>query len=518
MRSLQSCVRVALCTRGYSSSSHSLEALAASPQVTSPLNFIDGKRTDSTGSTAFDLVAPATGLSLRSIANSNEVDVNDAVQKARAAFANWSGMGGFERGQVLRRTAEIVRKREDDFAYTETLDTGKPIWEARYDITGCADTIEYYGGLAANLVGDFLPLAGGSFAYTSREPIGVVGGIGAWNYPFQMAAWKSSPALACGNTVVFKPSQFTPLTTVMLAECYKEAGLPDGCFNVIQGEGETGEILTTHPGIDKVSFTGSVATGSRIMANCAKDIKHVTLELGGKSPLIIFSDAHLDNAVKGAMLANFTNQGQVCSNGTRVFVEESIAEEFLKRLVERVARMQIGDPWLDSTTVGATISPQQAEKVMEYITIAKAEGATVAYGGERITPSDPRLSQGHYLSPCILSGCQDNMRVVKEEVFGSVLSLLTFKTEEEVVRRANDTEFGLAGGLFTRDLQRAHRVVAKMEAGSLYVNNYNVYPVGVPFGGYKKSGIGRENGADALNYYSQIKSVYFEGGDVDCPY
>lgn len=516
MRIVRRCCKLLISQRCYSSVS--LESLSAAAQVTSPLNYVSGKRIEPQGGSSFQLQAPATGLPLRSVSNSNESDINEAVNVARTSFNSWSQLSGFERGQVLRRAAEICRQREDELAYTEVLDTGKPIWEARYDITGCADTIEYYGGLAANLVGDFLPLPGKSFAYTVREPLGVVAGIGAWNYPFQMAAWKSSPALACGNSVVFKPSQFTPLTAVMLAEIYSEAGLPDGCFNVIQGEAETGRLLTSHPGIDKVTFTGSVPTGSSIMASCAKDIKHVTLELGGKSPLIIFSDAHLENAVKGAMLANFSNQGQVCSNGTRVFVHEDIAEEFVSLLVERVRQMKIGDPILPETTVGATISEEQANKVLGYIDIAKQEGATVAYGGERLAMADERLAQGFYLSPCILTNCHDDMTVVKEEVFGGVLSLLTFKTEEEVVMRANNTEFGLAGGVFTRDLQRAHRVVSNMEAGSIYVNNYNVYPVGVPFGGYKKSGIGRENGADALNYYSQIKSVYMEGGDVDCPY
>ncbi|GFN83524.1 betaine aldehyde dehydrogenase [Plakobranchus ocellatus] len=492
--------------------------LSESHQATSPLNFVLGKRVDAQGSSSFQLIAPATGKVLRNIPNSNEQDISEAVLAARHTFKSWSKWTGFERGKVLKTAAELIRNKVDDLAYTEVLDTGKPIWEARYDILGCADTIEYYGGLAGGIKGDFMQLSGGSFAYTVREPLGVVGGIGAWNFPFQMAAWKSAPALACGNTMVFKPSQVTPLTAVMLGEIYQRAGLPGGCYNVVQGEGETGQILCSHSDIDKVTFTGSVPTGSRIMETCAKGIKHVTLELGGKSPLIIFSDADLDNAVKGAILANFSNQGQVCSNGTRVFVEESIAEDFLAKLIERVDNMKIGDPYHEDTTVGATISSQQAQIVEGYIDNAKKEGATVVYGGERVTPSDPNLAGGIYLRPCILVNCTDDMTVVRKEVFGPVLSLLTFKSEEEVVARANDTEFGLAGGVFTRDLQRAHRVVAAMEAGSIYVNNYNVYPVGVPFGGYKKSGIGRENGEDSLNYYSQIKSVYFEGGDVECPY
>lgn len=282
--------------------------------VQAPLNYLDGQRVNPVskgGKESCDLVYPATGEVLRQLQCAGREDVDQAVYSARKALKTWSGKSGFERGQVLKRAAEIIRSRLEEFTQVETLDTGKPIWEARFDIQSCADTIDYYGGLAAGISGEFLQVPGGSFAYTVREPIGVVGGIGAWNYPFQMASWKSAPALACGNTFVFKPSQLTPLTAVMLGEVYKEAGLPDGCYNVIQGEGETGALLSSHKGVDKMTFTGSIPTGSKVMEACAKDIKHVTLELGGKSPLIIFEDCHLDNAVTGAMLANFLSQGQV---------------------------------------------------------------------------------------------------------------------------------------------------------------------------------------------------------------
>ncbi|KAK7110062.1 4-trimethylaminobutyraldehyde dehydrogenase-like [Littorina saxatilis] len=500
-------------TRGYAA------VTGTARQVQQPLNLMAGKRVDAADSSKqFELFAPATGETLKRVECCGSKDIDKAVGIAKDAFKEWSQVPAFERGQVLTRAAQLIRERSEELARTEVLDTGKPIWEARYDILGCADTIQYYGGLAPTVVGEHTKLAGGSFAYTVREPLGVVGGIGAWNYPFQMAAWKSSPALACGNALVFKPSPFTPLTAVMLGEIYKEAGLPDGCYNVVQGEGETGQLLCNHPDIAKMTFTGSVPTGSRIMEACAKGIKHVTLELGGKSPVIIFDDAHIDNAVKGAMLANFSNQGQVCSNGTRVFVQKKILPEFLKRLMERTGKMVIGDPNKDDTTVGATISPQQAAIVLNFIEGARTEGAKVLYGGERVTPTSPELAGGYYLTPCILTDCTDDMTVVKDEVFGSVMSVLAFDTEEEALRRANDTIFGLAGGIFTNDLSRAHRVASGMEAGSLYINNYNVYPVGVPFGGYKKSGLGRENGPDTLNYYSQIKSVYVEMNDVDCPY
>lgn len=488
-----------------------------SPQVKQPLNYIDGQRVEPSCTDTFVLKEPATGSALRDVASSNGDDVDIAIKSARREFKAWRKIAGFDRGNILKKAANIIRERTEELARTEVLDTGKPIYEARMDIAGCADTIDYYGGLAASISGEFLKLSGGSFNYTIREPLGVVGGVGAWNYPFQMAAWKSSPALACGNTFVFKPSPFTPLTAVMLGEIYKEAGLPDGCYNVIQGEGHTGQLLSNHPDINKMTFTGSVPTGSKIMEACAKDIKHVSLELGGKSPCIIFGDSNLDNAVSGAMMANYFTQGQVCSNGTRVFVHNSIMGPFLAKLVERTKNMKIGNPNDEDTKVGATISEEQAQKVLSYIDVAKKEGASVLCGGERITP-DPSLAGGYYLSPCILVNCEDHMTVVKEEVFGSVMSVLGFDTEKEVISRANDTEFGLAAGIFTNDLKRAHRVASEIEAGSIYVNNYNVYPVGVPFGGYKKSGLGRENGPEALDIFTQVKSVYMEMGDVEAPF
>lgn len=491
----------------------------SSTVVQDPLNFLDGRRVDPVNKNdgQCDLIYPATGEVLRHIQCSGSEDVGQAVSSARKAQKTWRQKSGFERGQILKKAADIIRSRLEEFAQVETLDTGKPIWEARFDIQGCADTVEYYGGLAASIAGEFMQVPGGSFAYTIREPLGVVGGIGAWNYPFQMATWKSAPALACGNSFVFKPSQLTPLTAVMLGEVYKEAGLPDGCYNVVQGEGETGSLLCNHEGINKMTFTGSVPTGSKVMESCAKDIKHVTLELGGKSPLIIFDDCHLDNAVTGAMLANFLSQGQVCSNGTRVFVQENIMEDFLKRLEERTRKMKIGDPFAEDTTVGATISKEQGEKVLRYIELAKSEGAKVLCGGKKVVPG-PKFSGGLFLSPCVLVDCHDNMTVVKDEIFGSVMSVLEFDCEEEVIERANNTDFGLAGGVFTKDLQRAHRVASHLEAGSLYINNYNVYPVGVPFGGYKKSGLGRENGPEALDHYTQVKSVYVEMNDIEAPF
>lgn len=485
-----------------------------------PLHFLDGNRVQSTNPSIqddFDVKEPATGKVLTTTRCSSGAEVDRAVQSSRAAFVNWSQLSGLQRSKILRKAADLIRFYHEDVARVEVHDTGKPIWEARMDIEGCCDTLEYYAGLTANLTGEQIPMANGCFAYTRREPLGVVGAIGAWNYPSQMVVWKSAPALACGNTMVFKPSPLTPFSTAMLADIYSEAGLPDGVFNVVQGGAEVGQMLSEHPDVAKMTFTGSVRSGSKVMEACARGIKHVTLELGGKSPLIIFNDADLKNAVSGAILANFLSQGQVCSNGTRVFVHNDVWEEFVSKFVTRTKSMKIGNPMNDDTTVGATISREQFEKAIGYVSGAVGEGAKILCGGERHIPTDTSLSGGYYLKPCILTDVSDEMTVAKEEVFGSVACLFRFSDEAEVVARANDTEFGLAGGVFTRDLARAHRVAAALQSGSVYVNNYNVFCPGVSFGGYKKSGIGRENGPDAFHHYTQVKSVYVETGDVWCP-
>jgi betaine-aldehyde dehydrogenase len=316
--------------------------------------------------------------------------------------------------------------------------------------------------------------------------------------------------------MIFKPAELTPLTALKLAEIYTEAGLPDGVFNVVQGFAETGQALTRHPGIAKVSLTGEVGTGKKVMADAAQSLKHVTLELGGKSPLIVFDDADLENAVNGALLANFYTQGEICSNGTRVFVQERLHDAFLARLVEKTRSLKIGDPLDPATQVGALISREHAEKVLGYIDLGRREGAEVAAGGGR--PADPVLAKGNFVEPTVFAGCRDDMAIVREEIFGPVLSLLSFKDEDEVIQRANATPFGLSAGVFTRDLTRGHRVVAKLEAGTCWINTYNVTPIAMPFGGVKQSGIGRENGRAAIEHYTQIKSVYVAMNGVDSPY
>ena len=420
------------------------------------------------------------------------------------------------RGRVLRRAADIIRSRNAELSRLETLDTGKPISETTVaDASSGADCLEYFGGIAASIAGEHIDL-GGSFAYTRREPLGVVAAIGAWNYPIQIASWKAAPALACGNAVLFKPSELTPLTALKLAEILQEAGLPDGVFNVLQGAGETGSALASHPGVDKISLTGSVPTGRKVMAAAGAGIKATTMELGGKSPLIVFDDADLDNAVGGAMLGNFYSSGQICSNGTRVFVHRRVRDDFLARLLRRTEAIRLGDPLDERTQMGPLISAAQREKVLNYIDIGKREGAALLAGGG--LPALQGLERGFYVEPTIFADVTDGMRIAREEIFGPVMSVLTFDDEDEAVARANATEFGLAAGVFTRDIQRGHRVIARLEAGTCWINAYNLTPVEVPFGGVKRSGVGRENARAAIEHYTKLKSVYVEMGDVDAPY
>ncbi len=480
------------------------------------LLYIGGRHVHAENGETFDTVNPATGETLCTVHLAGQADVDHAVEAAQAGFEAWSAMTGAERGRIMNTAARILRERNRELAELEVLDTGKPIAEAEtVDVASGADCIEYFAGLAATLTGEHIDL-GGPFAYTRREPLGVCAGIGAWNYPIQIACWKSAPALACGNAMIFKPAELTPLTALKVAEIYSEAGLPDGVFNIVQGFADTGRALTAHPGIAKVSLTGEASTGKAVMADAARSLKHVTLELGGKSPLIVFADADLDNAVSGALMANFYTQGEVCSNGTRVFIEEPLHNAFMERLVDRTSRMVIGDPMDGRTHVGALISREHMEKVLGYIETGRREGAKLAVGGGR--PDNPALANGNFLEPTIFDNCSDDMTIVREEIFGPVMSVLTFRSEDEVIARANDTEYGLSAGVFTRNIARAHRVVAKLQAGSCFINNYNITPVEVPFGGFKMSGLGRENSKAAIEHYSQIKSVYVETGDVDSPY
>jgi betaine-aldehyde dehydrogenase len=477
---------------------------------------VDGRPLEDAAGDAFDVVYPATGATIARLHAATPAIVDTAVAAAARAFEDWRGWAPAARGRVLTRAAAIIRARNAELSALETRDTGKPISETLVaDWASGADALEFFGGLAATIRGEHIDL-GADFAYTRREPLGVCAGIGAWNYPSQIACWKAAPALACGNAMVFKPSELTPLGALKLAEILVEAGAPPGVFNVVQGAGPVGAALTTHPGIAKISVTGSVATGRRVYAGAAEALKHVTLELGGKSPLILFEDADLEDAIGAAMLGNFYSAGQVCSNGTRVFVQRALKDRFLERLAHRSAAIRIGDPLDPATQMGPLVSVAQGEKVTGFIAGALAEGARLVTGGARVAV--PGCEAGVFIQPTVFADVSDAMTIAREEIFGPVMAVLDFDDEDEVVARANATQFGLAAGVFTRDLARAHRVIARLEAGTTWINTYNLTPVEMPFGGVKGSGLGRENGLAAIEHYSRVKSVYVATGPVAAPF
>lgn len=466
---------------------------------------------------SFSTINPATGDVLATIRIDGAAEVDKAVARAAAAQKLWAKMPGVERGRVLHRAAALLVERNDALARLECLDTGKPIQEtSTVDVLSGADCIEYYAGLARTIAGEHVDLGSAAFGYTRREPLGVVGGIGAWNYPIQIACWKSAPALACGNAMIFKPAELTPLTAIELEKIYLEAGLPEGLFQVVQGAAATGRLLSKHPGIAKMSLTGEVGTGRKVMIDAAETLKYVTLELGGKSALIVFEDANLDEAVSGALLANFYSAGEVCTNGTRVFVHRKVRDGFLKKLKARTEAMVIGNPLDPATQLGALISPAHMDKVLGYIALGQQQGAQLLTGGQRVITGV--LGKGAFVQPTIFTDCTDDMDIVREEIFGPVMAVLDFEDEAEVVARANATEFGLAAGVFTNDLTRAHRVIAALDAGTCWINTYNITPIELPFGGNKHSGLGRENGRAAIEYYTQLKSVYVAMEPIDAPY
>lgn len=477
--------------------------------------YIDGRRTPASGDQTFDAVNPANGEVIASVQQATAADVDKAIESAQRGQRQWAAMTGMERSRILLKAVALLRERNDELAELETLNTGKPISETTgVDIVTGADALEYFAGLAPAIEGTQIPLREDSFVYTRREPLGVIGAIGAWNYPIQIACWKAAPALAAGNAVVFKPSEVTPLTVMKLAEIFTEAGLPDGVFNVVQGDGSVGAMLTEHPGLAKITFTGEVGTGKKVMSAAAgSTLKDVTMELGGKSPLIVFEDADLDRAADGAMMANFYSSGQVCTNGTRVFVHRSVKEAFEAKIVERVNRIKAGDPLDPATNFGPLVSFEHLEKVASYLEIAKQDGARLLVGGNRMTDGD--FGKGAWVAATAYTDCDDDMRIVREEIFGPIMAILAFDDEDEVIRRANDTEYGLAAGLFTEGLNRAHRVIHQIEAGICWINTWGDSPAEMPVGGYKQSGIGRENGVETLAHYTQTKSVQIEMGPFE---
>ncbi|MBS0565390.1 MAG: betaine-aldehyde dehydrogenase [Proteobacteria bacterium] len=476
-------------------------------------HFIDGRHVEDAAGAPIDVIFPATGEVIARVHEATPAVIERALASAARAQKEWARVKPVERARILRRAADLIRDRNQELSELETLDTGKPIQETTVaDAASGADALEYFAGLAPTVTGETMPL-GRDFVYTVREPLGVCVGIGAWNYPTQIACWKGAPALAFGNAMIFKPSETTPLSALKVAEILHEAGLPAGLYNVVQGRGAVGAVLVSDPRVAKVSLTGSVPTGRKVYALAAEGIRHVTMELGGKSPLIIFDDANLENAVGGALMANFYSSGQVCSNGTRVFVQKGIKDRFLARLKERTEAIRLGDPRDPDTQMGPLVSAAQLDKVLGYIEAGKREGARLVTGGHRAGPNS-----GWFIAPTVFADVTDEMVIAREEIFGPVMAVLDFEHEEDVVRRANATEFGLSAGVFTGDLARGHRVVAALEAGTCWINAYNLTPVETPFGGSKQSGVGRENSKAAIEHYTQVKSVYVNLGDVDAPY
>ena len=475
--------------------------------------YIHGQYVNATSGVSFDSITPANGKVIATIQQASQQDIEKAVQSAQDGQKVWAAMTAMERSRILRRAVDILRERNDELAELETLDTGKAYSEtSTVDIVTGADVLEYYAGLATAIQGEQVPLRETSFFYPRREPLGVVAGIGAWNYPIQIALWKSAPALAAGNAMIFKPSEITPLTAYKLAEIYTEAGVPNGVFNVVQGVGrDIGQWLTEHPVIEKISFTGGVETGKKVMASAAaSSLKEVTMELGGKSPLIICEDADINKAADIAVMANFFSSGQVCTNGTRVFVPATLKAAFEAAILERVQRIRIGDPMNADTNFGPLTSFPHMEKVLSYINAGKQQGAKLLIGGDR---ASGELAEGAYVLPTVFTDCTDDMRIVQDEIFGPVMSILSYQTEDEVIRRANNTTFGLAAGVVTPDINKAHRIIHQIEAGICWINTWGESPAEMPVGGYKQSGVGRENGISTLSHYTRIKSVQVELGD-----
>ena len=479
--------------------------------------YIHGAYVKADSNESFETINPATNKVICKVDQASRADVEKAVISAEQGFLVWSSMSAIERSRILLKAAEILRERNDELAALEVKDTGKPLQEANcVDVKSGADVIEYYAGLAPALQGTQQDLNSTSFFISKNEPLGVCAGIGAWNYPIQIACWKSAPCLAAGNSMIFKPSEETPLSVLKLAEIYTEAGVPPGVFNVVLGDSRVGQYLSRHKRISKISFTGSSDTGKKVMADAAETIKEVTLELGGKSPLIIFNDANIDNAISGALLANFYTQGEVCTHGTRVFVHSDIYDVFLEKAKRRSDNIKLGDPMNLDTQMGALISAQHLNKVMGYINRAKDSKARLICGGNRSTSEETR--NGFFVEPTIFADCEDDMPHVTDEIFGPVMSVLRFDEESEVINRANNTYFGLAAGVFTQDINRAHRVINKLQAGICWINSWGDSPAEMPVGGYKHSGLGRENGPETLKQYTQVKSVFIRLDNLDSPY
>ena len=473
--------------------------------------FIDGKWVDSVSGKTFDTLNPATEEVITSIAEGDSADIDLAVTAARKAFEDgpWGKTDARERGRILLRVMDLIEKNKDELALLETLDNGKPISETtNADLPLVIDCLLYYAGWADKIHGETIPVRGEFFNYTLREPVGVVGQIIPWNFPLLMAAWKIAPAIACGNTVVLKPAEQTPLTALRLGEICQEAGLPDGVLNIVPGYGPTaGAALAEHMDVDKIAFTGEYTTGRIIMQAASKNLKRVSLELGGKSPNIVFADSDIDSAVAGAMTGIFFNQGEVCCAGSRLFLERSIHDEFVDKLSSRASSLSVGNPEDADTQMGAQVSKEQFDKILGYIDTGKQEGAKLVTGGERCG------EKGYFIRPTIFDAVDNNMKIAREEIFGPVVSAITFDDVDDMVRQSNLSIYGLAAAVWTRDIKKAHRLARDLKAGTIWINTYNSFDAASPFGGFKQSGFGRELGIHALELYTQVKSVWINLGD-----
>jgi betaine-aldehyde dehydrogenase len=474
--------------------------------------FIDGKWVDAESGKTFTTPNPATGEHLAEVAEGDKADIDKAVNAARHAFeGKWSKMSARDRGRILYKLSKLIEEHSGELAALETADNGKPIKESTYvDLPQVAENFEYFAGWATKIEGETIPVPGQMFNYTLREPVGVCGQIIPWNFPLLMAAWKLAPALAAGNTVVLKPAEQTPVTAMELGKLIQEAGFPEGVVNIVPGYGETaGAALASHPGIDKIAFTGSTEVGKLIARAAAENLTKVSLELGGKAPNIVFADADMDQAVSGAMMGIFFNQGQVCCAGSRLFVEERVKEEFLEKLKEKASRINVGDPMNQATHMGPQVSEEQLCRIKSYVEVARKEGATMLAGGE--SPQlEGAFQKGYFFQPTIFSDVNNQMRVAQEEIFGPVVSVITFRDEDDLIKQANDTIYGLSAGIWTRDITRAHRFAKEIKAGVIWINTFNMFNAASPFGGVKQSGYGREMGKHALEMYTHVKSVWVD--------
>lgn len=482
--------------------------------------FIDGEWRDAQDGQTKPTINPATEEAITEIAQATEADANAAVEAARKAFDEgpWSKMSGHERGRLLMKVGDLILKHGEDLAYRETIDMGKPIaFSHTVDVPLMADLFYYYGGIASQIEGVARhvsppPTHTPNLTYTLREPLGVVAAITPFNFPMLLSGTKIAPALAAGNTVIHKPASITQLSAIKIAQLLAEAGIPEGVFNLVTGPGgKIGDILVKHPGVNKIAFTGSTDVGIRIIKNSADTLKKVTMELGGKSPNIIFADADLDSAVMSAFFGIFYNKGEICTAGSRLLVERSVYEEVVERLVRQVEQIQKGDPLDPNVLFGPLADKSQFEKVSQYVKYGQEEGAKLRIGGKPFNPNNNGNSKkGFYYEPTIFTDATYDMRIVQEEIFGPVLAVTPFNTEEEAIKLANGTQFGLASGVHTRDIKKAHRVAHAMKAGTCWINTYNLYDVSTPFGGYKASGFGRELGTEVMENYTHTKSIWVD--------